>query len=219
MGAALSRRARAPGPRRRCPLRAQSRPRAAPAGDHHGPRGGAPGAQRRRGGRAPRPGGHRVCATAHAGGVPGSSTARGPRPLAGGRRTRRHGPRPAAPRDRGGPDGADATRAPPRRAQPEAARRVRRAALRRILARLRGGVTVPAVVERSELIQPEPAQAFASLLDVPVPDLSAGAPLPLTWHWLYLLERPAQADLGADGHPIRGVVPEPPGPGLRRMWA
>ncbi|HVV19671.1 MAG TPA: MaoC family dehydratase N-terminal domain-containing protein [Pseudonocardiaceae bacterium] len=71
--------------------------------------------------------------------------------------------------------------------------------------------------ERTELLQPEPAQALAALLDVPPPDPDAG--LPPLWHWLYLLDRPAQADLGPDGHPVRNAVPQPPGPDLRRMWA
>ena len=62
----------------------------------------------------------------------------------------------------------------------------------------------------SELLVPEPAVALAGLLDVPVP---AGE-LPLLWHWLYLLDRPAQSDLGPDGHPRRGAIP-----GRRRMWA
>lgn len=75
------------------------------------------------------------------------------------------------------------------------------------------------VVERTELLVPGPAHALGALLDVPVPDLDRGAGLPLLWHWVYLLERPAQADLGADGHPVRGTLPAPPGPGRRRMWA
>jgi 3-methylfumaryl-CoA hydratase len=74
------------------------------------------------------------------------------------------------------------------------------------------------MVERTEMVTPEPAQALGALLDVPVPDLERSG-LPLLWHWLYLLDRPAQADLGPDGHPVRGAVPEPPGPGRRRMWA
>ncbi len=73
--------------------------------------------------------------------------------------------------------------------------------------------------ERTELITPEPAIALAALLDVPLPDLDAGEGLPLTWHWLHLLERPRQQDLGEDGHPVRNAVPDPPGPGRRRMWA
>jgi 3-methylfumaryl-CoA hydratase len=73
------------------------------------------------------------------------------------------------------------------------------------------------VVERTEVLQPEPAVALARLLGVDLPDLRTGG-LPLLWHWVYLLERPRQADLGADGHPIRGVIPVPPAPGRRRMW-
>jgi 3-methylfumaryl-CoA hydratase len=74
------------------------------------------------------------------------------------------------------------------------------------------------VVTRSELLQPGPAQALGGLLDVPTPDLGNEG-LPLLWHWIYLLDRPRQADLGPDGHPIRGTLPAPPGPGRRRMWA
>ncbi len=74
-------------------------------------------------------------------------------------------------------------------------------------------------VRRTELLAPEPAVALAGLLDVPLPDLDAGEGLPLTWHWVYLLERPLQRDLGPDGHPVRNAVPAPPGPGRRRMWA
>ena len=48
--------------------------------------------------------------------------------------------------------------------------------------------------------------------------LADGA-LPLLWHWVYLLDRPPQAILGADGHPARDAIPTPPGPGLRRMFA
>jgi 3-methylfumaryl-CoA hydratase len=75
------------------------------------------------------------------------------------------------------------------------------------------------IIERTETLLPQPARALGALLDVPVPDLEHGAGLPLLWHWIYLLDRPAQADLGPDGHPIRGTLPAPPGPGLRRMWA
>jgi 3-methylfumaryl-CoA hydratase len=75
------------------------------------------------------------------------------------------------------------------------------------------------VIERTETLALEPAYALGGLLGVPVPDLGGGAGLPLLWHWMYLLDYPAQADLGPDGHPVRGVLPAPPGPGLRRMWA
>ncbi|MEV4603468.1 MaoC family dehydratase N-terminal domain-containing protein [Amycolatopsis sp. NPDC049253] len=73
--------------------------------------------------------------------------------------------------------------------------------------------------ERTELLVPGPAEALGALLDVPVPDLDGGEGLPLLWHWLYLLDRPAQADLGPDGHPVRNTVVAPPAPGRRRMWA
>jgi 3-methylfumaryl-CoA hydratase len=75
------------------------------------------------------------------------------------------------------------------------------------------------VIERSELLVPEPAQALGALLGVSVPDLAGGESLPLLWHWIYLLDRPAQSDLGPDGHPFRASLPAPPGPGRRRMWA
>jgi 3-methylfumaryl-CoA hydratase len=78
---------------------------------------------------------------------------------------------------------------------------------------------VDPVIERTEYLTPGPATALAALLDVPLPALDAGDGLPPLWHWLYLLDRPATADLGDDGHPLRGVLPVPPGPGRRRMWA
>jgi len=78
---------------------------------------------------------------------------------------------------------------------------------------------VTEVIERTETLQPEPAYALGALLGVPLPDLERGAGLPLLWHWIYLLDRPAQADLGPDGHPVHGTLPAPPGPGRRRMWA
>jgi len=74
------------------------------------------------------------------------------------------------------------------------------------------------VITRTETLVPEPARALGALLGVPVPDLERDG-LPLLWHWIYLLDRPAQADLGPDGHPVRGTLPAPPGPGHRRMWA
>jgi len=76
----------------------------------------------------------------------------------------------------------------------------------------------PGVTECTEVLQPEPAVALARLLGVDLPDLRAEG-LPLLWHWVYLLERPSQSDLGHDGHPVRGVIPAPPEPGRRRMAA
>lgn len=76
----------------------------------------------------------------------------------------------------------------------------------------------PEVIDRTEVLPPEPAVALGRLLGVEEPDLENEG-LPLLWHWVYLLERPHQADLGADGHPVRGVLPAPPEPGRRRMAA
>jgi 3-methylfumaryl-CoA hydratase len=73
------------------------------------------------------------------------------------------------------------------------------------------------VIERTETPQPEVASALGDLLGAPVPEPGAG--LPPLWHWVYLLDRAPQADLGPDGHPVRGTLPAPPGPGRRRMWA
>ncbi|MFG1710410.1 mesaconyl-C4 CoA hydratase [Nonomuraea sp. M3C6] len=69
---------------------------------------------------------------------------------------------------------------------------------------------------RTELITPEPAEALAGLLDIDPP--ASGEELPALWHWVYLLERRRQADLGPDGHPTHGT-PDPPGPGRLRMFA
>jgi 3-methylfumaryl-CoA hydratase len=45
-----------------------------------------------------------------------------------------------------------------------------------------------------------------------------GDALPATWHWLYFLPAARQRDVGADGHPERGLF-LPPVPLRRRMWA
>jgi 3-methylfumaryl-CoA hydratase len=77
-------------------------------------------------------------------------------------------------------------------------------------------VSAAEVRELTELITPGPAEALAGLLGVP--GLAHGE-LPLLWHWVYLLDRPPQAILGADGHPARDAIPASPAPGLRRMFA
>ncbi|RYU13744.1 mesaconyl-C4 CoA hydratase [Nocardioides iriomotensis] len=71
---------------------------------------------------------------------------------------------------------------------------------------------------REEVLAAEPAEGLAALLDLPTGGIAAGVELPPLWHWVYLLERRAQRDLGPDGHPMSGV-PAPPGPGRRRMFA
>ncbi len=65
----------------------------------------------------------------------------------------------------------------------------------------------PVPPPHAEVLSEVPALALAGVLGVPVPPPRAGGlALPLLWHWLYLLERPAQADLGADGHPRRELA-------------
>ncbi|WP_327287409.1 mesaconyl-C4 CoA hydratase [Streptomyces sp. NBC_01198] len=73
-------------------------------------------------------------------------------------------------------------------------------------------------METTEFLVPGPAVALARLLDLPAGDIEPGWPLPPLWHWLYFLERPAQSDLGPEGHDRHGI-PRPPRDGLRRMYA
>lgn len=68
---------------------------------------------------------------------------------------------------------------------------------------------------RTELITREPAEALAALLDMPGPP--GGGELPQLWHWVYLLDRRRQSELGPDGHPTTGI-PAPPQPGRLRMF-
>jgi len=77
----------------------------------------------------------------------------------------------------------------------------------------------PADIEivRTEIIMPEPAEALAALFDLP-PGSTSNNTVPPLWHWVYLLERARQDDLGVDGHPVHGI-PAPPGTGFQRMFA
>ncbi|QFG26296.1 MaoC family dehydratase N-terminal domain-containing protein [Actinomadura sp. WMMB 499] len=72
----------------------------------------------------------------------------------------------------------------------------------------------PEAHETTEVIGPAPAAALAGVLDTGAP----GEELPPLWQWLYFLERPAQRELGADGHPREGRF-LPPIPDRRRMFA
>ncbi|HVL82729.1 MAG TPA: hypothetical protein VM367_00315 [Pseudonocardia sp.] len=72
----------------------------------------------------------------------------------------------------------------------------------------------PEPLEAAGRLDPWPVRAFAGLLDVPAP----GPELPPLWHWFQLLEAPAQAELGEDGHPADGRF-LPPLPHRRRMIA
>jgi 3-methylfumaryl-CoA hydratase len=76
----------------------------------------------------------------------------------------------------------------------------------------------PEPVETTARIDAWPSEAFAALLDQPSPVGKAGDPLPPLWHGFHLLDHPAQADLGEDGHPAQGHF-LPPLPHRRRMFA
>jgi 3-methylfumaryl-CoA hydratase len=76
----------------------------------------------------------------------------------------------------------------------------------------------PGTAQLSRRVDPWPAAAFADLIGAVPPRLNPGDPLPPLWHWFYLLDHPAQAEIGADGHPVGGPF-LPPIPGRRRMFA
>jgi 3-methylfumaryl-CoA hydratase len=79
----------------------------------------------------------------------------------------------------------------------------------------------PVPVEWSDRVSSWSVEAFAGLLDQPSPldGEERGAPvLPPMWHWFGFLAHPAQAELGADGHPAAGRF-LPPIPHRRRMFA
>lgn len=77
--------------------------------------------------------------------------------------------------------------------------------------------STPESATRTEVIAPEPVESLAGMLEDDVP-FGAGDPVPPLWHWMYLLDRRRQSELGPDGHPTSGI-PAPPGPGRRRMFA
>jgi 3-methylfumaryl-CoA hydratase len=72
----------------------------------------------------------------------------------------------------------------------------------------------PEPAEWQDTIDAEPVAALAGLLDQEPP----GETLPPLWHWLFFLGRPAQHELGPDGHPKDGRF-LPPVPDRRRMYA
>lgn len=71
---------------------------------------------------------------------------------------------------------------------------------------------------RHDTVTRWPVTALAATVDDGSVKVEAGAPLPPGWHWLYFLEAKATAELGRDGHPMRGGF-LPPVPLPRRMWA
>src|SRR5260370_14326857 len=77
----------------------------------------------------------------------------------------------------------------------------------------------PGSAETTRRVDPWPAEAFCDLIGVrSLPPLGPGDPLPPMWHWFILLDHPAQAELGPDGHPANGAF-LPPILGRRRMLA
>jgi 3-methylfumaryl-CoA hydratase len=73
-------------------------------------------------------------------------------------------------------------------------------------------------MEMTRRVDPWSAEAFADLIGAPQLPLGSRDPLPPMWHWLTLLDHPAQSEIGADGHPADGPF-LPPIPGRRRMFA
>jgi hydroxyacyl-ACP dehydratase HTD2-like protein with hotdog domain len=76
----------------------------------------------------------------------------------------------------------------------------------------------PGPAETTGTISAWPALALSGLLDCAPPAAAPGDPIPPLWHWLHLLDRPAQHELGPDGHPAAGHF-MPPIPRRRRMYA
>lgn len=76
----------------------------------------------------------------------------------------------------------------------------------------------PGSAEMTRRVDPWAAAAFAGLVGSPPPPMGEGDPLPPMWHWLTILDHPAQSGIGVDGHPMEGPF-LPPIPGRRRMFA
>ncbi|MBW0104451.1 MaoC family dehydratase N-terminal domain-containing protein [Pseudonocardia sp. KRD291] len=76
----------------------------------------------------------------------------------------------------------------------------------------------PGPVTDTDALRAWPVAAFSGMLDLPGTVADDGDPIPPLWHWFAFLEHPAQAELGADGHPTDGHF-LPPIPDRRRMFA
>lgn len=76
----------------------------------------------------------------------------------------------------------------------------------------------PGPVTDGDPIAPGPIAALAAALDVGEVATAPGERVLPFWHWLYFLEWPRRAELGADGHPAEGDF-YPPIPDRRRMIA
>jgi len=96
------------------------------------------------------------------------------------------------------------------------ARRVVRLTKQMSIAELQRWIGKTETVE--DEITPVPMMALAATLDLDVQRPRPGDPLPPLWHWLYFLSIHRQAELGAEGHSMKGgFLPAVPLP--RRMWA
>ena len=73
-------------------------------------------------------------------------------------------------------------------------------------------------METADVLAPAPARRLAATFDRDPDALADGARLPHGWHWLYFLDAPRGAAVGADGRTVsNGFLPETGLP--RRMWA
>ena len=71
-------------------------------------------------------------------------------------------------------------------------------------------------MKRRDTFDERTAQAIAGFLDLAPAEFVFGRNLPMMWHQFYFLDRPAQRELGVDGHPTTGTRTPP---GMRRMFA
>lgn len=76
----------------------------------------------------------------------------------------------------------------------------------------------PYTVVTTELLDPGPVAALASLFDDGLPAPGPGDPLPPLWHWVALPRWASSSQLSVDGHPFRGDF-LPPVDLPRRMFA
>lgn len=76
----------------------------------------------------------------------------------------------------------------------------------------------PSPVRETDPMSPDPAASLSAVFDLPGTPAAEGEALPPLWHWLHFLRRPAQHELGADGHVREGEF-LPPVPERRRMFA
>ncbi len=71
--------------------------------------------------------------------------------------------------------------------------------------------------EAKDVLHAERVAALWAALDRDGPPPGHGDPLPPLWHWLYFWAIARRSELGDDGHPRHGILPELPEG--RRMWA